>query len=44
VCLGFYEKHGRAGDFFRPPAGPPRNRRENSSRQLSFFDDDGENG
>jgi len=41
-CLGFYEKHGRAGDFFRPPAGPPKNRREDSNRQLSFFDDDGE--
>ncbi len=39
-CLGFYEKHGRAGDFFRPPAGPAKNRRDEAGRQLSFLDED----
>ena len=45
VCLGlffadaFYEKHGRAGDFFRPPQHPGKGKKESDRGQLSLFDE-----
>lgn len=39
-CLAFYEKHARAGDFFRPPAQQAKKKSGEAGGQLSFFDDE----
>ncbi len=38
--LKFYEKHARAGGFFRSPPQQVRSRKDKTSRQLSFMDDE----
>ncbi|MBN1163214.1 MAG: DNA polymerase III subunit alpha [Candidatus Krumholzibacteriota bacterium] len=40
-CLAFYEKHAKAGEFFRTKTDPTHARKnKDSTTQLSFFDED----